>query len=72
MRDFVDSLAENPAVKHSIMNDRRTQITKLDCHDTVVKAFHKYCFNFNTVSAAIIDTILRPLRFQKLSSGPNL
>jgi len=44
--DIVRLVARSPMEHNHIINTHPAQLTKLDCHEEVVQAFHTICFNF--------------------------
>lgn len=39
--------------RHRVLTTYPARLTKLDCHNDVVHAFHRVCFNFNEVSGEL-------------------
>lgn len=47
MIDLVESLIHDPVNQRYILNNHPQAVTQLQCHDDVVKAFHRTCFHFS-------------------------
>uniref|UniRef100_A0A0N5ASI8 legumain n=1 Tax=Syphacia muris TaxID=451379 RepID=A0A0N5ASI8_9BILA len=54
----VENLVHDEEKERWILNNHPHSVTKLHCHNGVVKWFHRHCFHFSRVSLSIIVTFL--------------